>query len=284
MKTLRILTITLLTLLLGGSSVQALDFSLGEVVVENLGDYGYTANNSRLSFDGGATDELYQMFGYVGNASDHSAINAANFSVDSAIAEVGGAGSGLASSTVTLNAAGAAALGLAAGAFSVTYDYELIDDTAATDVDYMAWDVTFTNNTAADIVLSFYAYLDFDLDGDFNDDEANVSAGAIYVNDSGASRPFWWTADGGADHFQIGGYPSVRTALNNMTSATDLSDTGGGFGPGDFTGAYQFDLTIAANDSVTVGMNLPNVGASWMLLMGLAGLAIAPRTLRRGRA
>ena len=36
--------------------VRALDFSFGDVVARNLGDYGFTAANSELSFDGGATD------------------------------------------------------------------------------------------------------------------------------------------------------------------------------------------------------------------------------------
>ena len=278
MKTLRIALLSV-AVLFGGSSAQALDFSLGEVVVQNLGDFGYTATNSRLSFDGNATDELYQMFGYVGNANDHFRVDGTNFDVTSAIAETA---PGQASSTVTLNATGAAALGLSDGAFSVTYDYLLTDDTVTpNDIDFMTWNVTLTNNSAAALTLSFYAYLDFDLAGDFGDDEANFSGGSINVNDSGASRPFWWTPTTvAASQYQIGGYPSVRNDLDAMTDNTTALTGGGPFGPADFTGALRFDLTINAGDSVVVGMNLPNVGSAWMLLMGLAGLAVAPRTIR----
>jgi len=43
---------------------RALDITSGDVIVQNLGSHGFTANNSFLSYDGGATDELYQMFEY----------------------------------------------------------------------------------------------------------------------------------------------------------------------------------------------------------------------------
>ena len=60
----------------------------------------------------------------------------------------------------------------------------------------------------------------------------------------------------GADRFQVGDYPTVRTALNNMTSNQDLSNGLAIFGPSDFSGAYQFNRTLAASGgTTTVNLN-----------------------------
>ena len=63
----------------------AIDITAGDVVVQNLGSYGFTSNNSVLSYDSGGTDELYQMFGYLGNANGVARVAPNDFNVVSAI-------------------------------------------------------------------------------------------------------------------------------------------------------------------------------------------------------
>ncbi len=121
-----------LLVLLAASDVNALNMTLGDVRAQNLGSYGFNATNSVLSFDSGTTDQLYQMYGYLGNANDVLAITGTYFSVASAITQVG---PGVATSSLLLNAAGATALGLTAGALRVDYTFTLIDDVSASDWD-----------------------------------------------------------------------------------------------------------------------------------------------------
>jgi hypothetical protein len=260
----------------------ALNLTLGDVTAQNLGSYGFTATNSVLSRDSGATDDLYQMFGYVGNGSDVIAVDATSFSVLSGITQIG---AGVAQSTITLNATGAAALGLAAGAVSITNVFRLIDDTTAADQDGLAWEFSITNHTASTVTLEFYAYLDLDLGGgaDFADDAATADGSAMWITDTSGSAvsPFVWRAAGpGAGHFEMGGYPSLQLALNGMTSAQNLADTGS-FGPGDFTGSFQYSLSIAPGATVSYAPSgVPEPRASLLLGAALAALACrrsAPR-------
>ena len=269
----------------------ALNMVVGDVTVANLGSYGFDAQGTEtpaaetgaLTFDGGVTDQLFQMFGYLGTASGHVRIDSTNFNVTSAIAQAGTS----AVSQLTLSAAGAAALGLSVGAITVDYTFRLIDDTTPADLDRLGWDVQLTNNTAAAVAVSLYTYLDLDIGGaaDFGDDLATTTLNRMTVTDSNdPTAIFDWVVVGGADHFQVGTYPSVRTALNNMTSAQDLNDTSAAFGPSDFSGAYQFDRNLAPFGSQTIRLNtrvVPEPQPALLTGLGLVGLAFYGR--RRNR-
>lgn len=287
------LALVLLSSALFASPAAALDMVVGDVTVANLGDFGFDTQgsdnpgveNGALTFDGGVTDDLFQMFGYLGTASGHVRIDSTNFDVSSAIAQVGDSGV----SQLTLSAIGAAALGLNAGDITVDYTFTLIDDTGPQDEDRLGWDIGLTNTTAAAIGVSLYTYVDLDLAGTFGNDSAITDTSRMFVQDGAvATSYFVWdvVAQAGADHFQVGGYPTVRDALEAMTSAQNLSDGGANFASADFSGAFQFDRILAAGATDTITMNtkaIPEPQPALLTGLGLVGLAIYGRRRRHGR-
>lgn len=249
-------------------------------MVQNLGSFGFTAANSFLSTDGGGTDQLYQMYGYIGNASGVVAVDASNFSVVSTIT----ATANIASSTVRLNASGAAVLGLATGEIEIDYTFTLVDDTGPLDADSFSWQADIANLSTAALDLVFYRYLDLDLGGagDFGDDIASSNAYRIMVRDPDDPDAFVWESLGGpVDHFEVSAYAGLQNTLDNMAAATDLSDTAAYFGPADFTAAFQNDLiALVAGDTASIGVTIvanpePNTGV--LLGLGLAAMSGARR-------
>ncbi len=259
------------------SPAMALDITDGDVVVRNLGDFGFTANDSFLSFDSGGTDQLFQMFGYLGTAAGVERVNGTNFDVVTSLSNVGP----VATSVLELNATGAAALGLTAGDIRLQYTFELVNDTTPDDLDGFNWDFNITNQSALDLDLTFYSYLDLDLDGagDFGDDIATADRRQIIVQDANSSTVYHWNASssGLADHFQVQQFPTVRNFLDGLSTVTDLSDNDTNFGPADFTAAYQYDFTIAAGDTDGNGVGsispIPEPSTGLLVMLGLAGLA-----------
>lgn len=272
-------------LLLTGPAAHALNLTLGDVRAGNLGSHGFTATNSVLSFDSGTTDQLYQMYGYLGSAADTVAINGTYFSVASAIAQTS---PGVARSSLLLNAAGGSALGIGTGALRVDYTFTLVNDTSASDLDSFLWDVSLTNLGASPLALSMYQYLDLDLNGTAGNDRVNASRSRMIVSDATAPFTFQWQAanGGSADHFAVQAYPGVRNLLDGMAAAADLSDTAARFGPGDFTGAFQYDFLLPVGGSVTLAggaVVVPEPAPILLALLGVAGLAAATRRRRSSR-
>ena len=135
----------LVGLLAFAGPARALDMTVGDIAIENLGSFGFTSNASVLSMDGGTTDELYQMFGYLGTATGVEPVSATYFDVVSSITAVGN----VASSVLELNAAGASALGLVAGDVRIEYTFTLTDLTGPDDADQFLWDFNLTNQIEA---------------------------------------------------------------------------------------------------------------------------------------
>lgn len=275
-------TSALLAPVILGSDAAALNMNFGDVRVRQLSSHGFTANNSELSFDSGATDQLYQMYGYLGTATGTAAVTTTNFNTSSAIAQTV---PGTAASSLLLNATGAADLGLAAGSVQIDYTFTLVNDTSAADLDGFLWDVTITNLGLVDLDLVFYQYLDLDLNETATNDVASASATRITVSDGTAPVIFdWQAANGGAaDHFQVQTYPGLRNQLDGMGAASDLSDTPASFGPGDFSAAYQYNISLAAGASYTLTAGqvvVPEPTPALLTLLGLAGLAISSGRVR----
>lgn len=232
---------------------------------------GSSPDSNQLSFDGGLTDHLYEFYGYLGNASSVVRVTPANFDELAPITGVGNT----ASSQLVLNAAGAAELGLLAGDIRLDYAFEIAEATRS-----LIWDVSVTNASSATLDLVFYAYLDLDLEGDFGNDLATGGAGGFRVEDGGTGFDLSIGSTTAADRFEVAPYPSLQAALDGMlgVGAADLADAGTPFGPADFTGAFQFDFSLAPDGSQTLGMTLiPEPTTAILLALGLLGLALAGR-------
>lgn len=285
-------------LLGAASAASALNLAYGDVAVQNLDSWGFTATNSALMTDWNGTtgtDQLYQMFGYVGTASGMTAVNAASFRTGcnaglcgSAIAQTG---ANTTSSTIILNQnVGNGATRLARNSLTLTYDFTLVDDTSASDLDRLQWDVSFTNNTGAALSFVFYSYLDLDLLGTAGNDLVSVmNAGQqIHVTDATnpSARPFVWNALSGVSaHYQVGAYPTLQNLLNGMGSAQDLSDANTlGATSGDVTAAFQYLISLAPGQTLTLTSTVAEPSTAAMLALGLGGLALYARPRKRPRA
>lgn len=147
---------------------------------------------------------------------------------------------------------------------------------------FMRSTMTITNTTNAPLDISLFNYADLDLNGSFGNDRAvQTSPNSMQVFDGGQ-----YVADFsaiGSDAFQVGVYPSVFNALTD-TGVTNLNNTvlpfGGATGA-DFTGAFQWNVSIDAGFSRSVVSTIsliPTPGAAAVL--GLGGLV----GMRRRRA
>ena len=276
-------------------SASALNLTLGDVAVRNLDTFGFTAANSQLMTDWNGTsgtDQLYQMYGYVGTVSGSgnanrggmTAINASSFTVNSAIAATG---LNSASSTITLNRnLGNGTARLNSGALTITNTFTLVDDTSASDLDRLDWNVSFTNNSTSTISFVFYSYLDLDLLGTPANDLVTVQNGGqqIVVRDATnpAGRPFVWNAQSGtASHFQVSAFPGLQNALNGMTSAQNLNDTNAlASAQGDVTAAFQYFITLAPGQTTSLTSTVDEPQTFALLALGLGGLALYARPRR----
>jgi hypothetical protein len=232
---------------------------------------GSSLDSNQLVFSGSPADHVYESFGYLGNASGVVRVTPASFDE---LVPIGGAGN-TASSQLVLGAAGAAALGLAAGDITLDYAFALSDAARS-----FVWDIAVTNASLATLDLVFYAYFDFDLEGDFGNDLATGGVTGFQLTDGTTGFAFDAGSSTAAAHYQLAAYPNVQAALDAMltTGAADLPDATAGFGPGDFTGALQFDFSLVAGDSEALGVTLiPEPATAIQLALGLLGLAFAGR-------
>jgi hypothetical protein len=105
-----------------------------------------------------------------------------------------------------------------------------------------------TNNTTAPLVINLYAYADIDVGGLGADDSAaqmvGYAAGNTRVSDASATTYFL-----GANHanWQAAAWPTLRDGI--LATAPTLSNAGLPFGPGDYSGAFQWTLTIPPGQS-----------------------------------
>jgi hypothetical protein len=230
---------------------------------------GNSPDSNVLSFDGGVTNHLYEMYGYLGNATSVVRVTPANFDELVPIAGVGST----ASAQLVLNATGATALGLAVGEIRLDYTFDIVEATRT-----LIWDVAVSNDGTAPLDLVFYAYLDLDLEGDFGNDLATGDAGGFRVQDGTTGFDLGVGSSTVADHYEVAPFPNLQGALDGMlgVGAADLGDSGTPFGPADFTGALQFDFSVAPGGSQGLGIRLiPEPDSAILLSLGLLGLARA---------
>lgn len=273
-------------------AAHAATITSGEVVAAGIDDFGFVQGANTLSFDGGATDELYQMYGYLANLDTGGIVRVEDSGTGAGFDVFEGVDAGTVGvSLLDLSAAGASRLGggLAAGDIRITYAYQLFDDTSPADEDGFAWVIDVANDSAMTLNLAFYAYVDLDLGGTSNDDSAATGTTGFLVSDPNGTS-FQWGLAGGVQHYQVGpfnGTAGIRTLLNNMVSANaaqDLADTGLPFGPGDFTGALQKNFSLAAGTTRRINTGVGEPGTALLLALGLLGLGVWGRPRGGGAA
>jgi hypothetical protein len=280
--------------LAAATSAAALNLSYGDVAVNNLDSWGFTSTTGQLMTDWNGTtgtDQMYQMYGYIGTASGMTAVNSGSFRTGcnagvcgSAIAQ---SGVSSAQSRIVLDRVlGSGASALARNALTLTYDFRLVDDTSANDFDALGWDVTFTNNTSGSLSFVFYTYLDLDLAGTSGSDVATVVNGQMILTSDSANpsaHPFGWSSLGGsATGYQVGAYPGLQNTLNGWTSAGNLTNANAmGATPGDVTAAFQYTINLLPGQSLTLQSAVAEPETAALLALGLGGLAFYARPRRR---
>ena len=100
------------------------------------------------------------------------------------------------------------------------------------------------NLTAAPLSISFFHYLDADAGGSFMDDTGERVNARLLTFVEGASTGLYRGLD--ADHSMVRNSGAIPALLNNSL-LTNLDDTGTPFGPGDWSGAYQWNVDIPAS-------------------------------------
>lgn len=163
--------------------------------------------------------------------------------------------------------------------YSVSVDYMLNGGANGSGTSSLVESIRIHNYTQNDLEFHFFQYSDFNLGPNRNDDIAQLGRNLLgYFNEArqwnnGASLTERVTAGivPGADHGELGVYPSTRNLLNDGFPTT-LNDTVGALGPDDVTWAFQWDLTIAAGDesliSKTKTIQIPEPSALSVISLG----------------
>lgn len=154
-------------------------------------------------------------------------------------------------------------------------------NTAGTNVQVLASN-TITNTGGSAATFSLFYYMDFDVGAATTNSASLVGPNTMSISGGSGNVVEW--AGVGADAYQVTTYSTLRGLLANAF-VDDLNNTGLPFNSADFTGAFQWNITLDPGASITLysgftlnGPALPAPGAG--LLLGGAGLL----ALRRRRA
>ncbi len=176
------------------------------------------------------------------------------------------------------------------GLFDAILDFEVID--TGTDIGNLFQNLRIVNTSGSNLVIDIFHYSDLDVSDSFGGDSAvlvsNSDGIQIDVGDGGDAAPM---IGYGADAFQVTAW---RTLLRDLTdnNVDNFDNSGLPFGPGDFTGGFQWSTTVAAGETenflTQFGSNtalLPQSATvipepSSALLAGLGMILLAARARR----
>jgi MYXO-CTERM domain-containing protein len=158
------------------------------------------------------------------------------------------------------------------GTFNAVLTTTLTDGGAAGQA-LLVQSMAITNTGPAAISLAMFNFADYDVGGTAGTDNATLFASDIIQITDGANTVQHQGA--GADAWQATAFNTLYTALTNI-SVGDLTNTGLPFGPGDYTGAFQWNESVGAGATVVFtsvhGINTPVPAPGGLALAGLAGL------------
>lgn len=137
---------------------------------------------------------------------------------------------------------------------------------------YMQTTLTITNTGTDTLNISLFNYADIDLNNTAGNDQASLLANNdIFITDS--TGPYEATYSGvGSDGYAAQPFAALRSRLTNGL-IDNLGNTGLPFGPGDFTGGFQWDVAIDPffSRSVVATISLvlvPTPGTAALLIGG----------------
>jgi hypothetical protein len=165
--------------------------------------------------------------------------------------------------------------------FDLTYRLTSLSGTSA----IVVIDVLITSRGAND--AHFFPYIDYDLAGSFTNSATLQSfsrtGGAMQVTHTSGNFGWFEVQAPGGDltGWEITAFATTRGKLTN-TTVDNLSNSGSPFGPGDFTGAFQWSMQMSdgqqARLRVIKGINaVPEPGTLLAIGAGLAALAARRR-------
>ena len=142
--------------------------------------------------------------------------------------------------------------------------------------------VTNTSQSAVDV--SIFNFVDIDAGGTINDDTAvvDVNGSLFTVDDPGGDTVEWFGPE--ADAWEIRAFPDLFADLNSGADY-NLTSTGSPLNKADFTGAFQWNLTIQPGEFLKVkvgaGINMPATpGPGSLAALTVAGMLVRPRRRR----
>lgn len=159
---------------------------------------------------------------------------------------------------------------------SVTQTYLLTS--LGTNAAVLSESLTLLSTASTPVTWNVFHYLDADVDGDFSDDSADTIASNVIAITDG----LWHVAYEGTDVYQVAPFADIRDLLTDG-AVTNLDNSGLPFGPDDFTGAFQWTVTLDPGEAVTLTGSttivlVPAPAAGGVL--ALAGLALGSRRRR----
>lgn len=141
------------------------------------------------------------------------------------------------------------------------------------------------NVSGAPLTLSLFHYLDFDVFGAAGDSAGMDSPMVLWVRDQVVQSHFGQYSATNASFFRAGAATVSELGLFDA-NVDNFANDGLPFGPGDFSGAFQWDVTIPTGEDFTASASfaiIPVPEPSSMALAGLAGGFVAWQAWRRRR-